>query len=70
LVGAAAGAVARRGGLRPEAAPSAYRLLKGGAELQRDDARGKLLLTWSSWSWRLTAPLRALGRGLGLRRSR
>jgi hypothetical protein len=70
LDGAGAGADWRRRALRAEAEASAYRLLKGGAELQRDDARGKLLLTWSSWSWRLTAPLRALGRVLGLRRSR
>jgi hypothetical protein len=58
----------RRRALRAEAEASAYRLRMGGTELQRDDARGKLVLTWGSASWRLTAPLRALGRTL--RRSR
>jgi hypothetical protein len=48
--------------LRAEAEASAYRLMMGGAELQRNDARGKLVLTWSSASWRLTSPLRRLGR--------
>ena len=53
---------------RAEAEASAYRLRMGGAELQRNDARGKLQDTWRSSSWTSTAPLRRL-RGR-LRRSR
>jgi hypothetical protein len=40
----------------------------GAAELQRDDARGKLLDTWRSPSWTWTEPVRRLG--ARIRRSR
>lgn len=54
----------RRRARRAEAEASAHRLMLGGATLQRDVARNKLLVTWGSTSWRLTAPLRALGRAM------
>ena len=53
---------------RAEAEAAAYRLQMGAAELQRDDARGKLLATWSSTSWRWTNQLRRLGRAVRPRR--
>ncbi|MDX6581458.1 MAG: hypothetical protein QOI10_642 [Solirubrobacterales bacterium] len=53
---------------RAEAEAAAYRLLMGGAELQRNDARGKLMTTWGSSSWTWTEPLRRLG--ARIRRSR
>jgi GT2 family glycosyltransferase len=58
----------RRRALRAEAEASAYRLRMGAAELQRDDARGKLLDTWRSPSWTWTEPVRRLG--ARIRRSR
>ena len=58
----------RRRALRAEAEASAYRLRMGAAELQRNDARGKLLETWRSPSWTWTEPVRRLG--ARIRRSR
>ena len=58
----------RRRALRAEAEAAAYRLRMGAAELQRNDARGKLIDTWRSPSWTLTEPVRRLG--ARLRRSR
>ena len=58
----------RRRALRAEAEASAYRLRMGAAELQRNDARGKLIDTWRSSSWTWTEPLRRLG--ARIRRSR
>ena len=58
----------RRRALRAEAEASAYRLRMGAAELQRNDARGKLLETWRSPSWTWTEPMRRLG--ARIRRSR
>ena len=54
--------------LRAEAEASANRLRLGAAELQRNDARGKLLDTWRSPSWTWTEPMRRLG--ARIRRSR
>ena len=54
--------------LRAEAEAAAYRLRMGAAELQRNDARGKLLETWKSPSWTSTEPVRRLG--ARLRKSR
>ncbi len=51
----------RRRALHAEAEASAYRLRMGAAELQRNDARGKLMTTWRSSSWTWTEPLRRLG---------
>ena len=51
----------RRRALRAEAEAAAYRLRMGAAELQRNDARGKLLETLKSPSWTLTEPVRRLG---------
>jgi hypothetical protein len=45
---------------RAEAEASAYRLLMGAAQLQRDAAQGQLDLTRRTTSWRVTAPLRAV----------
>ncbi len=53
---------------RAEAEAAAYRLLMGAAELQRNDARGKLIDTWRSSSWTWTEPLRRLGARLRGRR--
>ena len=58
----------RRRALRAEAEAAAYRLRMGAAELQRNDARGKLLETWRSPSWTWTEPVRRLG--ARIRRSR
>jgi len=52
---------------RAEAEAAAYRLQAGAAELKREAAQRQLHLTRLSTSWRLTAPLRALG-GLFKRR--
>ena len=46
---------------RAEAEAAAYRLIMGGAELQRDAARRELDVALRTMSWRVTAPLRALG---------
>ncbi len=53
---------------RAEAEAAAYRLMMGGAELQRDAARRQLDLTRQTTSWRATAPLRALTERLRRRR--
>ncbi len=53
---------------RAEAEAAAYRLMMGGAELQRDAARRQLDLTRRTTSWRVTAPLRALTERLRRRR--
>ena len=51
----------RRRARRAEAEAAAARLRMGAAELQRNDARGKLMDTWRSSSWTWTEPLRRLG---------
>ncbi len=58
----------RKRARRAEAEASAYRLMMGGAELQRDAARRQLDLTRRTTSWRLTAPLRSLSERLRRRR--
>jgi hypothetical protein len=49
---------------RAEAEAAAHRLLAGGAGLQRDAAQAELDITRRSTSWKLTRPVRALGRVL------
>jgi hypothetical protein len=49
---------------RAEAEAAAYRLLAGGAGLQRDAAQAELDVTRRSTSWKLTKPLRAMGRAM------
>jgi hypothetical protein len=53
---------------RAEAEAAAYRLMMGGAGLQRDAAQRQLALTRQTTSWRITAPLRAVAAKLRRRR--
>ena len=53
---------------RAEAEASVYRLMMGGAQLQRDAAQAQLHLTRETTSWRITAPLRSLTSRLRRRR--
>ena len=66
--GAASNGDWRERARRAEAEAAAYRLMMGGAELQRDAARQQLDLTRRTTSWRVTAPLRSLSERLKRRR--